>query len=167
MAITDLAIVKTVSKMYDITGIIAPTVATVGEVGDIYLDTVTGLTYECTEVAAGPVYTWTADTSDDALINLYIEKAELTYLRIRGIDFETDDDDNIVYPDGADTTAAEMVCYLMGYGEFTGRGNVSENLGGKSKTADKKIFGFPIDIVGDIQPYQHTTYGTVSNEGLS
>ncbi len=164
MPITTMAKVKTVSRMYDKTGIVAPTGATVGEVGDIYLDTVTGLTYECTAIAAGPSYTWTAETSDDALVTLYIDKAENTYLKIRGIAFELDDDDNTVYPDGSDITAAEMVCYLLGYGEFDGRGNESENLGGLNQRSDKKVFGFPISIVGDIVQYQHTVFGTPSDE---
>lgn len=162
MAITDMATVKTISKQYDLTGVVAPTVATVGEIGDIYLDTVTGLTYECTDDS--DPYVWAADTSDDALIALYLSKVETDYLKIRGVAFETDDDDNTVYPDDSDITAAEMVCYLMGYNDFQGRGSVSENLGGESRTFDKKIFGYPVSIVGSITQYQHTTFGSYSDE---
>jgi hypothetical protein len=156
MAITTMAAVKTVSRMYDLTGVIAPTTATVGDVGDIYLDTETGLSYECTAVNTGPpiTYTWTGYTTDDALITMYLTKAEKDYLRIRGIAFEIDaDTEETVYPEGSDTTAAEMVCYLLGWGTFEGRGVAGESFGGKAATFDKKICGYPYSIVGGIDQY--------------
>lgn len=156
MAITTMATVKTIARIANVYAATAPTTATVGVLGDVYLNTATGLTYELTAIVTTPStsYTWTADTSIDAEIALQITRAEVDYLRIRGIDFELDDDEEIVYPSGAEITAAEMVCYLMGIGRITGRGKSAESLGGRSSNYEQKIFGYPLSIISTIERYQ-------------
>lgn len=152
MAITDMGTVKTLALMYDISGEGAPTTATVGLVGEVYMDEDTGLTYKCT-AAAPPLYTWAADTSKDMLINISLERAENDFLRIRGIPFD-ESSGLTLYPEGAIFTAAEMVCFLVGLGDYEGRGKKSEGFGGRSITMDDKLLGYPHSIVGGIKRYQ-------------
>lgn len=152
MAITNLYTVKLLARLYDKIGTGAPTTATVGAVGEIYVDDATGLSYECT-VVADPLYTWVAFTDDDTEISYFITKAEQDYLRIRGRAFATDDDDETVYPDDAESTAAEMVCYLMGIGRYTGRGKGSEGMADRNAAYDDKISGYRRDIVSPIKRY--------------
>jgi len=159
MAITDLYTVKTFAKLYDTSGSGAPTTATAGEVGEIRIDTATGLTYECTAIVTDPSlsYTWTAYTQYDAEITLSITEAEADYLHIRGIPFATDDNDAIVYPDASSNVAAKMVCYLLSLNGYNGYGNATENLSGRSVQYDNKIYGYPISIVGRIKRYMKTS----------
>jgi hypothetical protein len=153
--ITTMALVKVLGKLYDKLGTGAPTSATVGEELDTYVDTSTGLSYVCSAVNVGPpvTYTWTADTSRDYEINLYITRAENDYLAIRSAPFVLDEYEQKVYPPGADSTAAEMVCYLSGI-KFHGRGVKDESLSSRAATYDDKIFGYPRSIVGAIKRYQ-------------
>jgi hypothetical protein len=155
MAITTLASVKTVARLFDRSGSGAPTTATVGELGEIYMNTATGLTYYLATITTTPstAYNWVADTAKDAQINLYIPRAEADYLAIRGVAFETEDDEP-VYPSGASVCAAEMVCYLTGIGRFDGRGKSSESLSSRQAQYDAKIKGYPMSIVGTIERYQ-------------
>lgn len=158
MAITTMATVKTIARIANVYAATAPTTATVGVLGDVYLNTATGLTYELTAIVTTPStsYTWTADTSLDSEIALQITRAEVDYLRIRGIPFEltTDETPAIIYPDGSSITAAEMVCYLMGIGRIAGRGKNAESLGGRSSNYEQKIFGYPLSIISTIERYQ-------------
>lgn len=156
MAITTIAQVKLLGKLYDIIGNAIPTTATVGEVGDIYLDYSSDLSYVCTAVNAGPpvTYTWVVDISKDYEISLFIARAESDYLNIRGVAFDVDSLGATVYPSGADSTAAEMVCYLSGIGRYDGRGKKDESLSGRSASYDDKIHGYPRSIVGTIKRYQ-------------
>ena len=142
--ITNLTKVKILAEIPTIVGEGVPTVT--GAAGDVYLDTITGLTYDWTGSA------WVADTSGDIKINMAIRKAEQDYLKIRGIPFEIDDEE-IVYPESADYTAAEMVCYLLGIGDYEGRGKGSESIGGRAVTFDQKMFGYPVSIIGTIDRY--------------
>jgi hypothetical protein len=148
MEITDMATVKTMALMYNLSGNGAPTGSTAALVGEVYMDEATGLTYKCTGVNLG-VYSWAADTSKDHLILMGIERAEQDYIRIRGIPFETHGDGSL-YPPGAYFTAAEMVCYLVGLGDYEGRGKQSESFGGRSVTFDEKLIGYPASIAGGI-----------------
>jgi hypothetical protein len=154
MPITTMATVKLLGRMYDRSGAVSPTTSTAGELLDIYLDTVTGLSYTLTSIATGPpiAYTWPPDTSRDAEISLYITKAEADYIKIRGIFFDTDESDDPVYPDGSEITAAEMVLYCMGE-RFDGRGKASEALSSRNATYDAKLHGYPLAIVGGIARY--------------
>lgn len=162
MAITTLAYVKILADLYTRADTGAPTTASVGVLGDVWLDNSStsatyGNTYELTSITTGPTtYVWTLITRDDARISIAITKAEKDYLAIRGIAFELSEDTVPVdvYPDGSDYTAAEMVCYLCGYGVYQGRGEKSESLGDRSATHDDKIHGYPRSIVGTIKRYQ-------------
>ena len=151
MAITTLSEVKILANMYDLAASGVPGVATVGQIGDIYLDTATGLSYVCTKETSP--YEWAAEASQDARITLYINKSESDYLLIRGIPYVVDDNDAIVYPDNSNIVAAEMVCYLMKLGPFQGRGKQSESIGGASDSYDKKIYGYDTSIVGSIDRF--------------
>ncbi|MBA4274018.1 MAG: hypothetical protein C0436_00030 [Alphaproteobacteria bacterium] len=154
--ITTMALVKTLGKLYDITGTAAPTTSTVGELFDTYLNTSTGLSYTLNSITAGPpvAYNWVADTSRDAEINIFIRRAETDYKAIRGIDFGVVVFGGTAYPDDADVVAAEMVCYLMGLGRYDGRGKQDEALSSRSATYDAKIHGYPRSVVGTIERYQ-------------
>ena len=155
MAITHKAIVKVFGALYSITGDGAPTTATVGVVGDIYLDVdaesaTYGNSYLCTDVS-GTTYTWALDNREDARIALAIQRVETDYLRIRGKAFDTDDDDATVYPVGASLVAAEMALYNLGIIE--GRGEQSGSVADKSATYESKLAGYPVSIVGQIARY--------------
>lgn len=142
--ITDKTTVKILARIPDATGEGEPTTA--GEVGDIYLDVDTGLTYEWDGEA------WVEDAEFDDIINLHLLRVELDYLKIRGIPYDTLDNDP-VYPEGSKVVAAEMVCYLAGLGDYEGRGKASEALAGRSLSYDAKIYGYPAGIVGSIERY--------------
>ena len=160
MAITTLTAVKTAADLYNRSQSGAPTTSTVGVVGDIILDTATGKTYECTGIIVvttptpSTTYTWTEQTAIDIKINAKITRAELDYKAIRGLPFDKDDQEATVYPDGSSDTAAEMVCYLLVIGKYTGRGISAETEDKIQKTYDAKIHGYPRSIVGCIERFQ-------------
>lgn len=155
MSIANKADVKILAALYSILGEGEPTTATVGVLGDIYVDidetsSTYGNSYLLTEID-GSTYTWTQDQTEDKRIDLFIRRAEQDYLKIRGRAFDLDEDDDIIYPDGADLVAAEMVCYLLGV--YEGRGTDSEGAAGMSKSYEKKIAGYPVSVVGQIDKY--------------
>jgi hypothetical protein len=153
--ITTKRIIKTIARLFDISGDNAPTDQTAGELGDVYMDILTGLSYELKEIEDDPVkYIWQAVTQLDEELDLMIGRAEQDFLRIRGVAFQKDESGDPVYPYSADIIAAEMVCYLLGIGRYLGRGKGSENLSGRGAQYDKKIFGYPMSIVGGITRYQ-------------
>jgi hypothetical protein len=151
--ITTLATVKILARIPDIFGTGEPTTATAGEIGDIYMDNDTGLTYELTSIVTA-VYTWVPFVKYDMIIELAIDRVERDYLQLRGIDFDLDSNGDIVYPDGSIFTSAEMVCYILGLGTYEGRGAKSEALQGRSAQYDDKILGYPHSIIGGIRRYQ-------------
>lgn len=164
MAITTLYAVKVSASLFTRAESADPTTATVGVLGDILInsdsgDANYGATWELTAIT-GTVpslsYTWTRLTGDDARILAKIARAEHDYLAIRGIPFELSEDaiPVTVYPDGAGDVAAEMVCYLLNYGQYQGRGEKAESMGDRSATHDDKIHGYPRSIVGTITRYQ-------------
>lgn len=53
------------------------------------------------------------DDSQDSLITALIPLVEADYLGIRGIPFDRNEDDNIVYPTGAELTAISMIGYRL------------------------------------------------------
>ena len=149
--IATMADVKILAELYTKLGNGTPTTATTGELGDIYVDidsesATYGNSYLLTDITGG-VYTWEQDTTDDARIGLFLRRAEQDYLRIRGREFDVDDDDDTVYPDGADLVGAEMVCYLLG--AYEGRGKTAE----RYKSYEKKYMGYPYSIVGQIERF--------------
>lgn len=163
MAITTLAAVKIMAELFTRAETSDPSTSSVGVLGDIWLnndsaDSNYGATWELTAITgAAPnlSYTWTRLTADDAKINAKLARVEADFLAIRGIPFEqtTDSTPADIYPDGATDTAAEMVCYLLNYGQYQGRGEQSESLGDRSATHDAKIHGYPRSIVGTIKRY--------------
>jgi len=158
MPITTKAQVKLIGNLYTRVEEGAPTSSTVGELGDIWLDfdsdsATYGNTYELTNIVGG-VYTWTQDKTNDAKIDLFIRRAESDYLRIRGIAFDTDEDSLTVYPTDSDLTSAEMVCFLLGLGDYEGRGKTSESVAGRSVAMEGKLGGYPFALVSNIKRYQ-------------
>jgi hypothetical protein len=158
MAITTSAIVKGLAGYYTKSGTTAPTTSTVGAVGDLYLvtdGTDSGKSYFLTAIVTDPStsYTWTQDLTYDYQIGLMITKAENDYLELRGVPFETDDGDETVYPTGSDVVAGEMVCYLIGIGQYEGRHRIGEGLAGASATYDPKLGGYPRSISSQIKRY--------------
>lgn len=153
--ITDLYTVKLLADLFSRIGATTPTTATVGALGDVMLVSADGLTYECTAIVAGiPLtYTWTPVTKFDAKITLKIAQAEEDYLFIQNKAFDLDDAGATVYPSGSSTRAAEMVCYLMEFGSYEGRGKTSESVADRAHSYEKKIAGYPISIVGSIKRY--------------
>lgn len=169
MAITTTAYVKIMADLYtraETSG--DPTSASSGTVGDIWLNNKTtdanyGATWELTSITVvisppSTTYNWTRLTRDDPKIAIGIARAEQDFLRIRGIPFELDDDGvTVVYPDGAENIAAEMVCYICGIGMYFGRGSKSESLSDRSVTYETKICGYPVSIVGGIEQFQRVS----------
>lgn len=143
--ITTMAIVKVLGQVANIFNEGVPT--TPGAVGDIYLDSATGLTYEWDGSQ------WEPFTRFDAQIELFIQRVESDYLRIRGIPFDTDENDDVIYPPAADVVAGEMVCYLLGLGDYEGRNLKSESVGGRNVSMDDKVRGYPQGIVDNIKRY--------------
>lgn len=159
MAITTLAAVKTAAELYNRTQTGAPTTATSGVVGDMLMDTDSGITYELTSIVvvvspASTTYNWTEQTAIDTKINAKLTRVEQDYLAIRGLPFDTDDSGDTVYPTGSSDTAAEMVCYLLELGRYQGRGNTQETEDKIQKTYDPKWHGYPLGIVGCIERFQ-------------
>ena len=147
--ITTLSLVKTLARLYDLSGEGLPD-NSLGSIGDVYMDKLNGLTYEKTGET-----TWTPDTSSDLLIELSIQRAERDYLAIRGKAFDIDEDENAIYPDGADFTAAEMVCYILDLGDYEGRGKQSESVAGRNVAMEAKLHGYPWAIAGGIERYSN------------
>lgn len=95
------------------------------------------------------------DTDDyDQKIEALIPFVEATYLRIRSAPFETDESDDIVYPDGSDIVAAEMIGYKLSldssfrFESSTRIGNYSASYGNSNS-----MYGYPPEIVGQIKRY--------------
>lgn len=91
------------------------------------------------------------ETKVEALIPL----VEDDYLRIRNKAFEVDDQDEIVYPNGAEFTAIKMIQYHLNNAE--GAGISSESLGDHSISYDtapgSRIDEYPKAVVGGIKRY--------------
>ena len=148
--ITNRAAVKVMGDLYTITGEGEPTTATVGTLGDIYVDIdedslTFGNSYVLTAISEGS-YTWTRDMTYDTKIDYAIMRAHRDYLRIRGKPF-----DESGYPDGAEIVAAEMACYVAGI--YEGRGVDSEGVADRSKGYEKKVAGYPASIVAQIDKF--------------
>lgn len=90
---------------------------------------------------------------DDIQISSLINVVESDFLRIRGKAFDTDEDENIIYPEGSMMAAAEMVGYKL----LTLRGNVGssyEMIGNYSiSLSTDLLFGYPKSTIQKIQRY--------------
>ncbi len=93
--------------------------------------------------------------AQDTLIDALIPFVEADYLDIRNKAFDTDDDDNIVYPANAEMTAIRMVGYHL---TQKGLGGIiqSKSMGVLSLTykTDEQIDGYPAPVVKQIKRYQ-------------
>lgn len=96
------------------------------------------------------------DTSLDTQIDKLIPLVERTYLDVRNCPFKTDVEGNILYPEGSDITAAEMIGYKLqtSYGKKLSRDVQSEKVGSYSVSyGDRLIKGFPVSIMSEIKTY--------------
>lgn len=89
-------------------------------------------------------------TDHDTRIDALIPEVESHYLRIRGKAFEVDDQDQTVYPDGSELTAAQMIGYHL-FGPA--QGAASEKVDDYSITAEERVEGYPRSIIGAIARY--------------
>lgn len=136
----------------------APTTASVGELGDLWLDNdgdslTYGNTYELTAITSVPAYTWTQRKELDYRIDAVQPSAEVDYLIIRGKAYDEDSDGNTVYPADYKNTLAEMVCYVLGLGQFQGRGKTSAGVSDRSQSYEHKVNGYPVSIISRIEKF--------------
>jgi len=93
------------------------------------------------------------DTTQDALIALYIPLVEESYLDIRNIPFKLDTDGTtIIYPDGANVTASLMVGFKLGQ-KADGRTLSSESIDSYSASWEKIDGKYPKSVTADIKQY--------------
>ena len=103
----------------------------------------------------------TTSTYDD-LIDAFIPQAEADFLLIRGIPFDEDSSDNIVYPENASLVASQMVGYLINTSKLPSsvlNDKTSESIGSysysKSGQGGGTMFkGYPTAITGKIEQKQ-------------
>lgn len=102
------------------------------------------------------MYMGLTDSTNDRLISFLIPRVEEDYLHIRNCPFD-EDSDGIIYPDGAEMTAIQMVGFLMlDVNRKSAGGISSESVGSYSYTKDNLthyINGYPKSIVGKIKRY--------------
>lgn len=96
----------------------------------------------------------------DTQIDLFIPHVEADFLRIRGVAFDLDSNDDIDYPDNAELISAQMIGYLLkttGFNSGTYSDKMSESIGSYSYSRGGKVeslMGYPLSIVGRIERYQ-------------
>jgi hypothetical protein len=86
----------------------------------------------------------------DGLITELIPMVESDYLSIRKKAFDTDDEDNTVYPAGSELTAIRMIEYQM---SNKTAGVKSESLGDYSASYEDASGKYPKSIIGGIRKY--------------
>ena len=93
----------------------------------------------------------------DTRIAFFIPQVETDFLGIRGVDFDEDSNDDIVYPANAEVIAAQMIGYLLTSTQFGGTGmndKTSESIGSYSYSkagASDFLYGYPKSIVFRIE----------------
>jgi hypothetical protein len=91
-------------------------------------------------------------TTKDAQITALIPIVESQYLAIRRIPFKVDENDDIVYPAGAEAVAIKMIDWQMNNTRSYGKN--SESLGDYSVTYDtNRISEYPTQITNMIEKY--------------
>ncbi len=90
-------------------------------------------------------------TDKDLLIDELIPLVEDDYLSIRNKPFDVDDNDDIVYPTGSESTAIKMINYQMTSGKAAGV--KSERLDDFSITYDTDAGDYPRSVIGGIKTY--------------
>lgn len=105
------------------------------------------------------LYLGITDTTKDALIAMLIPLVESDFLRIRNKAFDTDDNDDIIYPDGAELTAIKMIGYLLYDSKKHGTAAAvkSESLSRHSITFTDLVEQYPAGLVSSIQRYNTMT----------
>lgn len=88
-------------------------------------------------------------TSERALISILIPEIEGDYKRIQKKDFDTDDNGNIVYPEGSSLTAALMIGYILS----KQYGIQSQTISKYSQTNEPTVQGYPKGITDRITKY--------------
>jgi len=96
------------------------------------------------------------DETEDGRIDVLIPLVEEHYREIRNAPFETDDDDNIVYPRGARLTAALMIGYQLHASRNSG-GMQSESLGDYSYSRAEGADEYPPQVIGSIRRFVRAT----------
>ncbi len=106
------------------------------------------------------LYLTLTDTTKDDLISFLIPLVEADFLRIRNKAFDTDADTGaIVYPNGAEITAIQMIAYHLYDSSQEGLAGAvkSESLSRHSITYAELVNGYPGDLVKKIQRYNTMT----------
>ena len=97
-----------------------------------------------------------SDTTQDALITLYIPLVEADYLKIRNVPFSLDTDGTtIIYPDGSDISASLMIGFKINQ-RADGRLLKSENIDGYSFSLEGysgTTNGYPGAITSSIKKF--------------
>ena len=84
----------------------------------------------------------------DRRIRTLIPVVEHDYVAIRGQAFETDDNDETIYPANSDWTAARMIDWII---NGPGPGVASEQVNEyRVQVQGERIGGYPADVVGTI-----------------
>ncbi len=91
-----------------------------------------------------------SDTSQDDKINLYIPLVESDYLNIRNKPFDTDTNDDIVYPTGSELTSIKMIAFNLQ--RINSQGVRSESLGEYS-VSFSDVGVYPEDIIKHIKKF--------------
>jgi len=112
-----------------------------------------------TTLANVKTYLGLTTTAKDALITMFIPMVESDFLRIRNKAFDTDDDDDIVYPNGSELTAIKMIAYLLYDSKKSGVAGAvkSESLSRHSITLAEIVDSYPAGLVSRIQRYDTLT----------
>jgi hypothetical protein len=97
------------------------------------------------------------DTSLDSMIDLLIPVVEEDFLTIRGVPFEVDDQNQVIYPRGAMLTAKLMLDWLLSpeSGKALSGGMKTETIGKYSYSLQEldEVSGYPKAIIGRIEKY--------------
>lgn len=92
------------------------------------------------------------DSGSDDVIDFLIPLVESDFLFIRNRDFD-EDSEGIIYPEGSELAAIQMVLFLLSDAQRTSSGYKSESLGSYSYSRDTLINGYPESIVKRIARY--------------
>ncbi|GEM_PF-2055327 len=109
-----------------------------------------------TTLANVKTYLGLTTTAKDALITMLIPIVESNYLGIRNKAFDTDATTGaIVYPNGSELTAIQMVAYLLFDSSKSGVAGAvkAESLSRYSITYAELKEGYPGDLISKIQRY--------------
>lgn len=138
------------------------TVSTLNYPGDQFQVEVREVAQTITTLEFVKQYLGYTDTTYDFKIAALIPKVEEDYLRIRNAPFDSDPEGNLIYPAGANVTAAEMIEYKIGQtsnssgGITIPAGVESLRLGSFSVSMDGnggRLGGYPKSIVSQIETF--------------